>query len=303
VKFCTAIVLFSSVAFAASPIGVITAGGSFRLEGASVWGNSTLFDGARIETTDASSELALAGGVKVQLAAGSSARVWKGHLNLERGTGLVTASSEFQVTAAGVTVEGARYRVDLRPQARLEVAAFTGNARVLGARGSLLAAVPAGSNMSFAMQQTVTRSGCLVYKGNGFILQVDDSPDVLQLEGGPLAENVGNHVMVTGSLGLNAPTITPATLILNVVALLPRTTGGCLTVAAALNAQTSVPPPTSSAPSAGTVKPGTPNASPTPTLARSGMSTGAKVAIVGAIAGGGAGAALALGGKKSSTSP
>ncbi len=33
------------------------------------------------------------------------------------------------------------------------------------------------------------------------------------------------------------------------------------------------------------------------------MSTGAKVAIVGVIAGGGAGAALALGGKKSSTSP
>jgi hypothetical protein len=33
------------------------------------------------------------------------------------------------------------------------------------------------------------------------------------------------------------------------------------------------------------------------------MSTGAKVAIVGAIAGGGAGAAIALSGKKSSTSP
>jgi hypothetical protein len=33
-----------------------------------------------------------------------------------------------------------------------------------------------------------------------------------------------------------------------------------------------------------------------------GMSTGAKIAIVGAVAGGGAGAALALGGSKKSTS-
>jgi hypothetical protein len=209
------------------------------------------------------------------------------------------------VNAGGVTVDGARYRVGVRPDARLEVAALTGNARVLGARGNLLAAIPVGRNMTFAMQQTVTRAGCLLYKGNGFILQVDDSPEVLQLAGGPLTENVGNRVTVTGALGANAPTISPATLILNVTALLLRAPGGCLTAAAALNAQTSVP--TTATPVTAAANPGgTPAASsskPVATVARSGMSTGAKIAIIGAVAGGGAGAALALGGKKSSTSP
>ncbi len=304
-KLFAAFALLSSAAFAAAPIGVATASGQFRLEGSRIWGNSTLFDGAKIETTDATSELALASGVKIQLGAGSSARIWKGRLELERGTGQVTASSAFLVNAGGLSVQGSRYRVGLLPGARLEVASLTGNAKVLGSRGDLLAAVPVGRNMSFAMQQTVTRAGCLVYKGNGFILQVDDSADVWQLIGGPLAENVGNRIMVTGSFGLNAPTISPATLIVNVTSLLLRSTGGCLTAAAALSAQTSVPAGTTPAPTAVATTPAPP-ASTTPstaTVARTGMSTGAKVGIIAAIGGGGAGAALALGGKKSSTSP
>ena len=310
-KLFTALVALSSLSFAGSPaaIGVVSASGQFRLEGSRIWGNSTLFEGARVETSDASSELALSNGVKVHLAAGSSARVWQRRLELERGTGQVTASSAFEVNAGGVTVaadasvKGSRYRVGVSPGARLEVAALSGNARVMGARGKVLAAVPVGSNMSFAMQQVVTRAGCLVYKDNGFLLQVDDSPDVFQLAGGPLAENVGNRVTVTGAVGLNAATINPAMLILNVTALLVRAPGGCLTAAAALNAQTSVPTSASSATPTAAPAATAPSGAPVPTIAREGLSTGAKIAIVGAIAGGGAGAALALGGKKSSTSP
>jgi len=301
VKLLSTLVLFSSVTFAGSPaaIGVVTASGHFNLEGSSIWGNSTLFDGAKVETSNASSELTLSNGVKVQLAAGSSARVWKNRMELERGTGQITASSAFLVNAGAVNVEGARYRVGVLPGAQLEVAALTGNARVTGMRGNVLAAVPVGRSMNFAMQQTMTRAGCLVYKGNGFILQVDDSPEVLQLAGGALAQNVGNRVEVTGALAATAATITPATSILNVTAVTLRAPGGCLSTAAALNAQTSVPTNTPNA------TPGSaPNTSNTaPTVARGGMSTGAKIGIIGAVAGGGAGAALALGGKKSTTSP
>jgi hypothetical protein len=156
--------------------------------------------------------------------------------------------------------------------------------------------------MSFAMQQAVARAGCLVYKGTGFILQVDDSPEVLQLAGGPLAENVGNRITVTGVPAANAATISPATMILNVTELALRAPGGCLTAAAALNAQTTVPTSAPGTPTAAAAKPGAP-VPDLPTVAKAGLSTGAKVAIIGAVAGGGAGAALALGGKKSSTSP
>ncbi|MEO5923079.1 MAG: hypothetical protein ABIR70_04560 [Bryobacteraceae bacterium] len=299
-KLSAAFVLLSSAAFAAAPIGVATASGQFRVEGSRIWGNSTLFDGAKIETSDASSELSLSNGVKIQLAADSSARVWKGRLELERGSGQVTASSAFLVNAGGVSVQGSRYRVGVMPGARLEVAALIGSAKVLGSRGDLLAAVPVGRNMNFAMQQPISRAGCLVYKGTGFILQVEDSPEVLQLTGGALAQNVGNRVQVTGTPSPAAATIAPAVSILNVSTITQRAAGGCLTIAAALNAQTTVP--TTPAPTTVAANPGTP-ASSTPTVARTGMSTGAKVGIIAAIGGGGAGAALALGGKKSSTSP
>lgn len=312
-KLPAALVFLSSAAFAATPvIGVVTANGPFQIEGSRVWGNSTVFDGARIETKDASSELALSNGVTVQLAAGSSARIWKGRLELQRGVGQVTATAPFQVTAAGMTVDGARYRVGIEGT-RMEVAALTGNARVVGSRGTVLAAIAGGQSRSFAMQQNLTRSGCLVYRAPGFLLQVDDSQEVLQLSGGPLAQNVGNRVQVTGTPSATPASISPAVSLFNVASLTLRATGGCLTTAAALNAQTSVPsnapapaPTTAAAkppaPVTAAAKPAPP-VSEAPTVARTGMSTGAKVGIIGAVAGGGAGAALALGGKKSSTSP
>jgi hypothetical protein len=272
------------------------------LEGSRIWGNSTLFDGAKIETGEASSELALSNGVKIQLAAGSSARVWKGRLDLERGTGQITSTSAYQVNSGSIRVQGSRYRVNVQSGDRLEVAALSGNARVLGSRGDLLAAVPAGRNMSFAMQQAITRSGCLVYKNPGYLLQVDDPSEVLQLIGGALAANVGNRVEVTGTPSTTAASIRPAGSVLNVNTVTLRSTGGCLTTAAALDAQTSVPAATASTPTTAAANPSA-AASKAPTVAKTGMSTGAKVAIVGVVAGGGAGAALALGGKKSSTSP
>lgn len=307
-KLWTAFLLASYAAFAGSPaaIGVVSANGHFKLEGSRIWGNSTLFEGVNVETADASSELALPGGVKVQLAAGSAARVWKNHIELTRGVGQVSAPSKFALRAGGVTVEGVRYQVGVRSDARLEVASLTGNARVLAKNGSLLASLTPGRNMTFAMQQEITRAGCLLFKGNGFILQVDNSPEVLQLTGNALAANLGNRVEITGVPTGATANITPATSVVSVSQLTLRAPGGCLTAAANLNAQTTLPAGvTPAAPAAtATPAPAAPAAKPAATAgARTGMSTGAKVAIIGGIAGGGAGAALALSGGKDSTSP
>src|SRR5579859_4863926 len=77
--------LFSAIAVAAPAIGIVTASGHFNVEGSQVWGNATLFDGATVETSSASSELALRNGVQVQLGAGSRARIWQNRLVLEKG--------------------------------------------------------------------------------------------------------------------------------------------------------------------------------------------------------------------------
>ena len=135
----------------------------------------------------------------------------------------------------------------------------------------------------------MTRTGCLLYKNNGFILQVDDSAEVLQLTGANLQTNLGNHVQINGVPAAVAATIGPASQIVN--------------AAAALTAQTSMPAAGTPAP-AGTSTPPAAGTAKAPTVAKSGgMSTGAKVAVIGAIGGGGAGAAVALSGKKKSTSP
>ena len=292
----------SSIAFAASPaIGIVTASGHFSVDHSEIWGNSTLFDGATVETGAASSELALRNGVKLQLGAESRAKVFASRLVLEKGIGQVSATTPYEIDAAGLRIHGTRLRIGVSD--RVEVAALAGSARVENSAGLLLASIPSGRSMGFGAQTgsnaSVTRTGCLMYKDGHFILQDDNTQEVVELTGTDpvlrdLRQNTGNRVEVTGTASGTKPAVAIATLLLTVNRTTLKSTGGCLSVASALDARTEAPPANASASNAGAQAPKT---------AGGGMSTGAKIAIIGAIAGGGAGAALALAGKKSSTSP
>ena len=291
-------VLISALAFASSPaIGIVTASGHFTLDRSQVWGNATVFEGSVIETGSASSEVALRGGAKLQLAKDSRARILSDRVVIEKGIGQVAAPESFEVNAANLRIHSTgRLRVHLGET--VEIASLAGSARVSSATGMLLAAIPSGHAMTFSPQAangSVTRTGCLLFKDNHFIMQDDNTQEVVELSGGQnLSAQVGNRVEITGSASSAKPAVTIATLVVNVAAMTPKTSGGCLSVAATLNAQTEVGTPAS------------PAAQPAATAPKSsggGMSTGAKVAIIVAIAGGGAGAAIALANKKSSTSP
>lgn len=291
-------------AIAGSPaIGIISASGHFTLERSVVWGNSTLFDGATVQTDRASSEMALRNGVKVQLAAASKATIFENRAVLQKGTGI--ASGAYEIDAAGlkVTTAGARMRVAVTD--RVEVAALSGVARVTGSGGLLLAAIPAGRSMSFAPQAgvtgTVTRTGCLLYKDGHFILQDENTQEVSELTAPDaimrtVRANTGNRVEVTGAMTGARSAVAVATTVMNVAVVTQKSEGGCLSVASALDARTDAPA------NAGTGS-SSPASAQTPNTGGGGMSTGAKIAIVAVIAGGGAGAAIALAGKKSSTSP
>ncbi len=288
--------ILSASAFAANPaIGIVTASGHFTLQGSEVWGNATLFDGANIETTLASSQLALRNGVKLQLAAGSGAHVFADRVTLDKGTGQVSNGMAFEIDAAALRVQGAGVRVVMGKM--IEVAALTGAARVTGNGDRLLAAIPMGHTMSFAPQQgqagTIKRSGCLLYKDNHFILQDDNTQEVMEVNNPDLAANVGNRVEITGTISTVKPAIGIATAVLNVASVAPVSQGGCLVVASSLQARTDLPP--------GAGGSATPSST---TAAKTGMSTGAKVAIWGAVIGGGAagGIVAASSSSKKSTS-
>jgi hypothetical protein len=164
-----------------------------------------------------------------------------------------------------------------------------------------MAAIPAGRTMSFAMQAsatgTMTRTGCLLYKDGHFILQDENTQEISELTGINLAANVGNRVEVTGTAAEAKPSVAIATVVLNVSTVTTKSQGGCLSVASALDAKAEAPA------AAGATPPSSPTPAATAPKTGGGLSTGAKVAIVAVIAGGGVGAALALAGKKSSTSP
>ena len=293
---------------AAPPIGIVTASGHFTLDRSEVWGNTTLFDGGSVETGSASSQAILRNGVKIQLGSGSSATVRENSLTLLKGIGQVAAPEAYQVNAGGLSIRSAqgpgRLRVGWYADGRIEVATLAGAARVANGSGAILASIPAGRSVAFAPQaggvSAVTRSGCLLYKDGRFLIQDQNTEEVAELTGINLAANVGNRVSVTGTASSARPVLTIATSVLNATAVSLQGAGGCLSVAATLAAQTSVPggaapPPNAPAPNA-------PAPPPARTASR-GMSTGAKVAIVGVVAGGGAGAAIALAGNKKSTSP
>ena len=258
--------LFSAVCLAAPAIGIVTASGHFNVEGSQVWGNATLFDGTTIETSAASSELALRNGVKVQLGAGSRARIWQNRLVLEKGVAQLAAPVSFETRVSD--------------QARLIRAPFKGRIAMQAAPGQPV------------------HTGCMVYKNGHFLVQDQNTQEVVEISGADLPANVGNRVEVRGTAS-STPGIAPATSLLNVTSVALVSQGGCLSVAATLEARADMPASTTGP--VASAEP--PLAAPSPAPAvHTGMSTGAKIAIVGAIAGGGAGAALALSGGKKSTS-
>ncbi len=308
------VVLAAGCFAAPPPIGIVTASGHFTVDRSEVWGNTTLFDGGNVETGSASSEAILRNGVKIQLAAASSASVRENRLTLLKGTGQVAAGENYEVNAGGLSIRAAsgagRMRVGWSADGRIEVAALAGNARVANRAGVLLASIATGKSMQFALPQAgvvspVTRAGCLLYKDNRFFIQDQDTQEIVELAGANLGGNTGNRVNVTGVVSSARPVLTIASSVLNVTSLTLRAAGGCLSVAAVLGAQTDVQnaPDTPQAPPAiAPVAGSTPAPVPAAT-GGGGMSTGAKVAIAAVAIGGGAGAAIALASGKKSTSP
>ena len=166
---------------------------------------------------------------------------------------------------------------------------------------NLIRASYRGAAFQATAGQTV-HAGCMVYKNGRFLLQDQATQEVIELVGPDLGANVGNRVEARGAASSARPSVVPATSVMTVASVAPQSQGGCLSVAAALDARTDVPAVAPGSPTPAAAKTPAPTSTSGPAV-HTGMSTGAKVAIVAAVAGGGAGAALALGGGKKSTSP
>ncbi len=298
----------SAIAFAASPaIGIVTASGHFTLDRSQVWGNATVFEGSIVETSTASSEIALRNGAKLQLAKDSRARILSDRIVMEKGIGQVSGPESFEVNAANLRIHtDGRLRVNMGDG--VQIASLLGSVRVSSASGMLLAAIPAGRTMTFSPQAangSVTRTGCLMFKDNHYILQDENTQEVIELSSPQnISAQLGNRVEITGTASSAKPAVKIATLIVTVAGVTTKSNGGCLSVATNLGAQTEAAAVAAAAAAAAAGAGAAAAGAGAATAATvGGLSTAATVGIVAAVAGGGAAAAIVVVSKKSSTSP
>jgi len=210
---------------AAPGIGIATGGGGFRIDQANVAGNGTVLEGSLVETGRGPSEVRIKDGADLLLGLESRGRVFRGRLVLERGTAEVQAQQQpYGVEATGLRVlaaGNARAQVSLVGPERLQVAALAGGVRVTTAAGLLLAEVPEGRALEFAVQDAgaappTTLTGKVVESHGHYLLTDDTAGITVELKGPNLAQLVGKRVEVTGTLDTAAQPAAGATHVLAV---------------------------------------------------------------------------------------
>ncbi len=228
-------------------IGIAVANGTFQVDNAQVAGNSTLFDGSKVETTEASSRLRLRDGTRVELAARSRAVVFQDRTLLESGFAEFQAAPTYRIEARGLRISSVRgrsiVRVRLEGQKTVLVAALYGPVRVFKESGLLVANVADGASLRFepeAQPEGATRiSGCLLRKDSEFIL-VDQTANVvvdLLAEPAQLTPQLGNRVEVEGVVDASAKPGLGASEVVRVRALDQIGPGGCVAAARAVGAE------------------------------------------------------------------
>ncbi len=199
---------------AAPVIGTVAAKGSFRLDNATVNGNATLFEGASVETTTATSSMELIGGARLSLAPLSKGKFYGDKVVLEKGSSEVEKAAGLKIEARGLTIQPetgrASARIMLAGLNRVDVEAVTGSFRVLNSHGILVANLAAGRALELdpqPQQATQTKlTGCLVFRNGHYVITDETTNVTVELGGLGLDKEKGNRVELTGGMD---PTQTP----------------------------------------------------------------------------------------------
>jgi hypothetical protein len=210
-----AILLTCSYAMAGSTaIGTASARGDMRIDGDSVKGNATLFDGTAVETGQATAALRLDKGIEVKLATGSRGTLYRNRVVLQQGSSEFAPSGPFYLEANGLVVTqdqpNSRAVVSMSGPNTVEVAALAGEFRITNDRGLLLAHLNTGKAMSFALQAGATESGQITVEGqliksegHHFIIRATDNAKY-ELRGKNFFWSEGQEASVTGTLDPHA---------------------------------------------------------------------------------------------------
>jgi hypothetical protein len=258
-----AVLAFGGGPSATGPIGFVKATGEFNMDGSGTRDNATLFNGSVIETAVSPSHVTLQNGTRVDLGAASRERVFRDHAVLEKGMTQVHGGAPYAVLANNLRISSADpFRVAVNDPGTVRVTAMDGSAEVKNARGQLVAMVEPGNSLDFqeaAASAPSHLTGCLQKVGTHFVLRDSTTNVVVELTGSDLEKYAGKWVDVTGSVDPAATPLQGAGQVIRVTDVTSSHGKGCkVNIAAAGDAGQ--------------------------TVAAAGLSTGAKVAIIGGVA-------------------
>ena len=241
---------FLAVGSAANPsVGVAKARGNFRVDDATVYRNSTIFDGSAVETGMVPAELQLVGGARLLLAPGSKSKVYGDRAVLEKGVAQLKGPGNYPVEARTLRIVQAgpdsTAQVVLGKTNEVQVAALAGAVQVTNAQGLVVANLMPGSALALNPQEGTppTRvTGRLQQEDGRFILTDETTNVTVELQGVALDQEVGNMVEVTGEAIPDASPVAGATQVIRVSALqsIGPVAGATPSVAAGLSAAAKV---------------------------------------------------------------
>lgn len=190
-------------------IGVIRSNGDFQVDGSTVRGNATLFEGTTVQTAAAQSKIQLSSGVQIVLAANTRAQVYKDRI--EAATLRISPTDPH--TVAEILAQDSNH---------VSIGAVQGLVDVRNGAGVLIATVRPGLALAFSTQAggaaTATKvKGCLVRKGDKYLLTDGTTNITVELQGPDVAKNAGHQVEITGSMIPGATPTAGASQVVQVV--------------------------------------------------------------------------------------
>ena len=195
----------------APSVGIVKSVGDFRVDGSTIRGNSTVFEGSLIETTAARSTVDL-GGSQITLLPNSSARVYRDRTVLESGSELMRNGEEHTIEAATLQIASAGkdgvVLVAMGGPKNVKVFASSGSAQVRTAAGFLLASLSPGMGLAFTPQAgaaaAMQMTGVLEFADGRYFLTDTTSKTRVEIRGVDLVKFRGKSVQIVGSVILGA---------------------------------------------------------------------------------------------------
>jgi hypothetical protein len=220
-KWLQAVLAMSFMATYASAgttvLGTASARGDMRVDGYTVRGDATIFNGTVVETQEASARLRIGDGVDITMSKASRGTIYGNHFVLQRGQSELAAPASFEMEANGLHVATGSPNsvgvIALAPDHAVQIAALAGSLEVRDGQGLVLSNVLPGRPLTFAMQAEASTSpyyvsavGLLDYQNGHYYITTDENVKY-ELTGGDLEKFVGDKVVVTGTLN---PAVAPA---------------------------------------------------------------------------------------------